>query len=340
MSIGMFRSFVILAIYLTGFMHQAQTQTQTNADPGGWSGTFVIVKNDGTRFYGQILFQNSREVLIETREIGQVYIPRHEIREIRQVASRELDEKGFYMPGEVFSTRYFITTNALQVQRAESYILWNLYGPDFQFGVTDNLGLGLMTSWLGYPIVGTAKYSLPIGKGWNGGAGLLLGTGSWAMPDFLLAMPFGTLTYGDRAKNFSLTAGYGGIWYNTEIFTYQNGNHNYTEDRIGEGSFLFSLAGMIKVNRKLSLVFDSFIVPRGGTYETTHYISHYNWETGTYHQTIETYTNRRYSIAVIIPGLRFQTKPETAFQFGFAGILAGGHTIPAPIPMLQWFRRL
>ncbi len=330
--------FLMVFIFSTGLEVQAQVAAETGEPPK----TYVVVKNDGTRFYGFILSQDSREVLIETRELGQVYIPLHEVREIRQVANRELDEKGFYVPGEVFSTRYFITANALPVQRGENYILWNLYGPDFQFGVTDNLGLGLMTSWVGYPIVGTAKYSIPIGKGWNGGLGMLLGTGSWAIPDFILALPFGAITYGDRTKNFTLTAGYGGIWYNTEILTFHNGNHyyNYTEERIGEGNFLLSVAGMIKVSRTLSLVFDSFIMPRGGTYETTHYMSHYNWETGTYHQTVETITNRRYSIAVFIPGLRFQTRPEAAFQIGFAGILAEGQTIPAPIPMLQWFRRL
>ncbi|NLB52605.1 MAG: hypothetical protein GX808_06670, partial [Syntrophomonadaceae bacterium] len=78
---------------------------------------YVVVKNDGARFYGRIISQDAREVLIETDELGQIFIPRHEIREIREVASRELDERGVYVPGEVFSTRYFITTNGLPVQK-------------------------------------------------------------------------------------------------------------------------------------------------------------------------------------------------------------------------------
>jgi hypothetical protein len=332
------RFWIISLIFLfniQGFAQEPAVQ-QTDETPR----VFVIVKNDGTRFYGNILSQDAREVLIETKELGQVYIPRHEIREIREIASRELDEKGFYVPGEVFSTRYFVTTNGLPIQKGENYVIWNLYGPDIQFGVSDNLGLGLMTTWIGYPIVGTAKYSIPLNKDWNLGLGMLLGTGSWGIPDLGMALPFGAISYGDRIKNFTFSAGYGGVWYKQESYTYSNGNYNTSEDRISEGNFLISVAGMVKLGRTLSLVFDSFIMPRGGTYETIEYSGHYDWESGNYYEYTQTVTNKRHSIAVFIPGLRFQTRPEAAFQIGFAGIRADGETMALPIPMVQWFRKL
>ncbi|MDO8898711.1 MAG: hypothetical protein Q7V19_13765, partial [Bacteroidales bacterium] len=51
--------------------------------------THVITKNDRTTFVGKIISQDPREVLIETKEMGLVAIPRHEIREIREVGARE-----------------------------------------------------------------------------------------------------------------------------------------------------------------------------------------------------------------------------------------------------------
>ncbi|MEE4175923.1 MAG: hypothetical protein V2I46_00290 [Bacteroides sp.] len=303
---------------------------------------YVIVKHDGARFYGHIISQDAREVLIETDELGQVYIPRHEIREIREVASRELDERGVFVPGEVFSTRYFITTNGLPVQKGENYILWNLFGPDFQFGVNENLGLGVMTSWIGYPIVGTAKYSIPLKDDWHLGLGMLLGTGSWGIPSFAGILPFGAITYGDRVKNFTFSAGYAGLRYKEEIYDYYYANDvyydSYREEIRTEGSFLFSLSGMFKVGRTLSIVFDSFYLPPGKERTETYQNQYYDWETDSYYWITETYTSQRSAILAIIPGLRLQTRPEAAFQFGFAGIRSEGETVP--IPLVQWFRRL
>ncbi|MBW6499071.1 MAG: hypothetical protein K0B09_11825 [Bacteroidales bacterium] len=299
---------------------------------------FVVVKNDGTRFYGHILSQDAREVLIETQETGQVYIPRHEIREIRQIASRELDERGYYVPGEVFSTRYAFTSNGLPSQKGENYILWNLFGPDIQFGVSDNVDLGIMTTWIGYPIIGTAKYSLPLNKDWNLGLGLMLGTGSWAKSDLGMALPYGAITYGDRVMNFTFSTGYGGVWYKEEEYQYYS--DTYTTERVSEGSFFFSLGAMFKVGPRLSLVFDSFFMPAGKETTETFTYQNYNWETDSYYTVTETYTNQRSAILLMVPALRFQTRAEAAFQLGFAGIRADGETMAVPFPMLQWFRKL
>jgi hypothetical protein len=212
------------------------------------SKTFVITKNDGTEFVGIIISQDAREVLIDTEKMGQVIIPKHEIREIREIKKGEISAGGEYLPAEVFSTRYFLTSNGLPIEKGESYILWNLYGPDFQFGIGKNFGVGVMTSWFAVPLIGSAKYSLELNKNVSLGLGILLGTGSWANPDFGLALPFGSLTFGDRRKNLTFSSGYGTVWSKGK----------------NEGRLLLSVAGMSKVGNKVSLVFDSFIFPSSG----------------------------------------------------------------------------
>lgn len=326
-------SFFVLMVAFS----QVQGQEQEPLSEADSARVYVITKNDGAQFVGKIISQDAREVLIETKELGQVYIPRHEIKNIRTAEEGEVQTSGSFVPSEVFSTRYFITTNGLPVEKGETYILWSLYGPDFQFGVGDNLGLGILTTWIGTPLIGSIKYSIPLKGKWNAGLGLLVGTGSWAIPGFALALPYGVITWGDRVKNINLSAGYGGATYRTTDVLYDGRS---TSRRESEGSFMVSVAGMVKISKTVSLIFDTFIVPRFGTYETTEYYSNYNTSTGMYEDGYRTVTKDRHSLALILPGLRFQTNPRSAFQFGFAGVRAEGETAPLPIPMVQWFRML
>lgn len=298
----------------------------------------IVIKNDGTRFVGRIISRDARELLIDTPNLGEIIIPMHEIREIREAKSSEVTPTGEFIPAEVFSTRYFITTNGLPIEKGESYIQWNIFGPDFQFGVDENLGLGVMTTWFGSPIIGTAKYSIDLPGDFSMGAGLLAGTGSWLAPDFGLILPFAALTAGDRVNNITFSFGYGGVFYKNEEYDFIR-DRTITE-RVRDGRILLSIAAMTKAGKKLSLVFDSFIVPKGAYYEYTDYIEQYNPELGYYDYIPVTKRKRRESLVLLIPGIRLQTEPNKAFQFGFGGVYFDGELIPVPIPMVQWYRKL
>lgn len=281
---------------------------------GSWSSDttmYALETYDGVTYTGKIIFSNDREILLETRDQGRIFIPKYEIRSTHKIQAGEYSVSGEYIASEVFSTRYFISTNSLPIEKGESYIQWNLYGPDFQFGVGKNFGVGIMSSWIGVPIVGSMKYSIPINKKLSCGVGMLAGTFSWAQPDWGGALPFGTFTFGDRRKNLNLSAGY--------VFLFYDGDN--------QKRALMSVAGMIKISPKLSLVFDSFIVLPGGERRVYLYPSGY---------TTEPYP----AVAIFIPGLRWQTRPDRAFQFGFGGIYFDNELVPAPVPMVQWYTRL
>lgn len=325
----------LLVILCASQIARSQEPTLNQADTAA---IHIVIKNDGTQFVGKIISRDSRELLIDTQNLGEVVIPMHEIREIREAKASELSTKGEYIPAEVFSTRYFITTNGLPIEKGESYIQWNIFGPDFQFGVSDNFGAGVMTTWFGTPIIGTAKYSIELPGKASAGVGLLLGTGSWAAPDFGLALPFGVFTLGDRVNNINVSFGYGGVFYKES--NYDPSLNLEVDNRVSEGRFLVSIAGMTKIGKKLSLVFDSFIVPRGGYYDDTEYVEYYDPNTGYYdYQAVNT-RKRRGAFTLLIPGIRLQTDPDKAFQFGFGGGYVDGELIPTPIPMLQWYRKL
>ena len=214
------------------------------------------------------------------------------MKEIKELSEKDFSASGFYVPNEVFSTRYFLTTNGLPIEKGENYTQWNLFGPDFQFGVGKNFGLGVMTSWFGVPLIGSAKYTFELGENAGMAVGTLLGTGSWANPELGIALPYTAFTLGDRKTNITLSVGYGGVFGVGD----------------SDGDMLVSIAGMSKVSREVSLVFDSFIIP--GT------------------------------VAFLIPGFRWQMESNKAFQFGFAGVVFDGELAPVPVPMVQWFRKI
>ena len=282
---------IVLAFVLN---QEVQAQTDSIASKK----IYVITTNDGGEFVGEIISEDTKEVLIKTKDKGEISIPKYQIKSRKELESGDLNMNGEYIPAEVFSTRYFITTNGLPIEKGESYVQWNLWGPDFEFGVAKNFSVGLMTTWLANPMVATAKYSIPLNKKTSLGLGTLLGTTTWIAPGgYGLALPFASLTNGDRKRNISVTAGYGAVLY----------------ERESAGKMLLSGAGMTKIGKKVSLVFDSFIVPGGTGSET---------------------------FALLIPGLRIQTASDKAFQFGFAGIYSGGDVVPLPIPFVQWYKKL
>jgi len=301
---------------------------------------YVVIKNDGVKFVGEIISQDAREILIRTETIGEVYVPKHEVKEIRLITKEHLKSKK-YVDEELFATRYFITTNGLPIKKGENYMLWNLYGPDFQFGVAKNFGVGVMTSWMAIPVLANAKYSLRLNEKNSIALGAIAGTGSWAFPEFGLLLPFASYTIGDRFNNLTFSTGYGLVFYEESLYNYrtdQTETWNYSEGRI-----LLSLAGMVKITPKMSLVFDSFIMPRGP------YKEKYYWtDNGQYDQTgkwVEKWEKmstreRTPNLAILLPGLRWQLDADKAFQFGFTGVNFDDEFVPFPIPMVQFYRRL
>lgn len=301
-----------------------------------------IVKQNGVAFIGKIISQDAREILLDTQEIGLVYIPKHEIKEIII-----LDEGEKYDGGGLFSTRYFLTTNGFPVKKGENYIQWNIFGPDFQFGVADNFGLGIMTSWVGLPIIGTAKYSRQIADKVSGGVGFLGGTGSWAFPRYGLLLPFGFLTFGDRVNNINFTAGYGALFVEeSEPFIINQSTDwstNYYETRDvskAETRLLLSVAGMFKMNSKFSFVFDSFFMLPGKEQEYNRIDQSFDENTKKETYFLRTESSQSGALLVLSPGLRFQANENSSFQFGFTGVYIDGEFLPVPIPMVQWFRAI
>ncbi len=206
--------------------------------------TYLVVKNDGSEYVGKLLKNDEREVLIETQTIGRLFIPKYEIKKIEEISEKDVSKRGYY-GAETYSTRYFITTNGLSIDKGDNYVLMNLYGPDIQFAVKNNFTLGGMTTWMGIPIIGSVKKSFNLSDKTSVALGVLAGTASWVKYNAGGMLAYGAFTLGDRKANLTLSGGWVGV---------NSGDGNTYS------TALLSVATMIKISEKITFVGDSFIV--------------------------------------------------------------------------------
>lgn len=226
-----------IVILLIGFSLNAQVEETKKS---------LVVKNDGTEYVGVILKQDAREILLKTDAVGEIYIPMHEVKKIEDL--READyQRGKYLGQNIFATRYFITTNGLPMKKGDSYAMLQIPGAEIQYAVADNFTIGGMTSWLGVPLIGSAKYAINITKNFNLAIGALAGTGSWASWNSYGVLPYGALTFGNHNRNLNISAGYLQLGFEDESFS----------------APLLSLAGLVRLNENIALVGDSFIYTEG-----------------------------------------------------------------------------
>ncbi len=245
----------------------------------------VIEMNDGSRFTGKIVSSDPREIVLRTSDRGDIALPKYSIKSIRDF------EEGDDQHQDLFATRYFITTNGIPIREGESYINWTLLGPDIQFGVKDNLSLGLMTTWWASPVLLSVKRTFDLGERRSAAIGVLGGGTIWQANGTAAILPYASYTMGDRTANFTASAG----------FAYAAGQGESFSRAV------VSFAGMNKVTRNGTFVFDSMIFVGGDDIN-----------------------------AYIIPGIRLQTEPNKAFQFGFGGVVTSDGTYP--VPFVSWFR--
>ena len=123
-------------LFVSGFASSQVSQTDTN--------TYVIKKSNGTEYIGKIISDDGREVLIATKELGNIYIPKADITSIKVVNIEKEMVNNEYRGKSVFTTRYQFSTNAFPIEKDENYALINLYGPEVHFAINKRISIGLM----------------------------------------------------------------------------------------------------------------------------------------------------------------------------------------------------
>ena len=174
----------------------------------------VVTLNDGTQKIGYLISDDGREITLETASLGNIVIPKYQIKEIRQINGQEgsYEQSWAEYP---YQTRYFFTFNGLPKRRSKNYLKTFPLGLEAQFGITEDVQVGGITTWIGAPIIGTIQGRFDLGRKVHGAVGGYAGTSSRVAfaqdnPDFL-AIPYRSLTFGDVSRNFMIGYGYASL---------------------------------------------------------------------------------------------------------------------------------
>jgi hypothetical protein len=294
---------ILLILFLLCNLSSLLAQNAQNSNVTD-TNLYILTKIDGTEYIGKVLSDDGREVLILTEKLGKIYIPKSDIKSLVILKNKNDVINGEYHGEGPFTTRHSFTTNALPIKKGENYAMINLFGPEVHFAITDHFNFGIMSTWMASPLALAAKYTVPSNNPKvNFSLGTLLGTSGY-FNNFANfgGLHFGNVTYGDRKNNITFSAGYGYLL------------SAYDDPIRGP---IISIGGISKVGAKASFIFDSMF----GTFTNSSSSSY------------------SYNALFIMPGMRFQTKENRAFQISLAGVAVfdQGDIYSFPIPMLNWF---
>lgn len=304
---------------------------------------YKVTKHDGIEYVGEILSDDGREILILTKELGKIYIPKSEIKSIK-LMEEEVVLSGNFREVGPFTTRYYFTNNALPVKKGEDYAMFHLYGPEAHFAVKDNWSVGVMASWIASPIGVAAKYAIPSK---SDKVHFSLGTIMFSSGYLFKARGWGGLhwanmTIGKPGKNFTISGGFAYVDMGIgDRYDYETGT-----DRLIKAPSM-SIAGIAPVGKKASFFFDSmFFLSEHRNYERTYGLLPDG--TTDYNNPVTLYNSGTKFTAVIMPGMRFQKTDRSAFQFALSGVIewsqlgfqypsTGSEVRSFPAPMCSWF---
>ncbi len=320
----------------------------------------VVVLTNGNEYIGTIEKDDGREMYLMTINMGGVYLQKTDIRSVKPITSDKQIVQGEFRNTGPFTTRYAFTTNALSINKGENYTMLNLYGPEMHMAVTNRLSVGIMSTWIGSPLILALKYTIPTkNPNINFSLGNLTATSGYIQSFRGFGnLAFGNVTFGNRLYNITFAGGY---------FMYRGGGlDNYQEETqpiIDQNSYsytldapkglpnpvhgpMFSIGGIARIGAKASFVFDSmlgFFRHDYYTEETTTLVpeEYYpDFVPGLFSHQVTKRTSDS-SVLFIMPGMRFQRDERKAFQFSLAGIMVtdGGESVSAPFPLCTWFYR-
>ncbi len=344
---------IVLASLFCTFNVKAATPTESVAmDSIDNEQLYLVVKNNNIEYVGYILQDDGRELLINTEKLGKIYIPKADIRSIGKISDTRAIVRGEYFSSGPFVTRYIFTTNALPIRKGSNYARINLYGPEVHFALSDNFSFGILTTWAVSPFVISGKYSFSTkNPKLNYSVGTLMGNSGY-MNNMKTwgGLHYGNITYGTPKDNVTFGAGYGYLFpgvTETEApeGTYYTSN-DYYDAQIERPTYpakgpIFSFSGITKVGSKASFIFDSML---GFMSLKTTFVNTTNIGFDTRYVVRDGLD--RATVLVLMPGMRFQTRDNTAFQISLntikifnSGNSSSDENTSFPLPSCSWFYR-
>jgi hypothetical protein len=244
----------------------------------------VVTKNDGGTYTGVIISDDGREILIDSKEVGKIYIPKHLIKTIESAENQESSKPvkeikkedpkpevkiDPFDDGELgyknfTSTKYIQSDNAFPLRPGEAFLKLMPVGLEVQIPLKPRWSMGAMSSFGGAPVVLKTKLSFPVFKSsffsLDAAYGSMMFGGLFGVGISEGGGYFNTgFSFGDRENNFTAKLGFGLIHEDQEDWEW---------DELTQQPFLIdegmryvplgivSFSGMTTINDRTQFVFD------------------------------------------------------------------------------------
>jgi hypothetical protein len=261
--------FLLALMLIVSFISIGQTTQDTTV--------FQVETNDGNEFLGEIVLQDSVNIILKTQNFGELTISRANIKSLKQVNVQQIKDGKLWFENPQ-STRYFWSPNGYGLKKGEGYyqniwVLWN----QFSLGLSDNFSVGggiiplFLFAGSPTPVFLTAKFSVPVVENkFNIGGGGIVGTilGEEGTGFGIL---YGLSTFGTPDNNVTVGMGYGfagGEWAKSPMinvngmFRVSSRGYFITENYIitagGESVVIISLGGR-SIIKKAALDYGIFL---------------------------------------------------------------------------------
>jgi hypothetical protein len=233
--------------------------------------TYVLLLNDGGEIMGRILSQDEWAYRVETLLQGIILVPRYTVKEKIVASKRDLVETAYVSPNP-HPTRYFYSPTAVPLKKGEGYIQTIYFASaQIQYGFTDHFSAGIATTAIGAPILVSMKYGGKVSDKLSLAAGLQAGHMSWASPNLMLGVGFGTATLGNNENSVSFSGGNGLL---RDRYTKYEYNLNPNDPGYGRAkdtteikqSGMFSVSGIVRISKKASLIGEFWYISSEGAF--------------------------------------------------------------------------
>jgi hypothetical protein len=320
-----------IRIIVTAFLMMVAFLGQAQVSPGDTT-EYIIKLGNGNEYVGVIVQDDGREMLIQTKSLGKIYVSKTDVVSItKNDKSHAVVVDGEVWDNSTFSTRYFLTTNGLPIKKGENYYMIHLFGPEFHVAVSNSVNVGIMTTWIGAPFLFTVKKSFATKRpDINLALGSLNGNLSF-FNEFkgLFSLNFLSITKGNRENNITLSGGYV-HWHNgMKADLYQT--------NVKANGFLGSVAGSWRISKSASFIFDSmigYLYSKRNSYEEENTYDA-NWNV-VYVNRFKVEKNTERAFYMFMPGIRVMETKNRAFQFylNYTNV----EDVQFGFPMVSWLR--
>lgn len=221
---------------------------------------YRVITTDGNSFIGTIVSEDDQQIVLNTKDLGEITIQRANIKSVEEVDSKRIKGDGEYWFENPHGTRYLFSTSAIGLKKGEGYYqnVWIFFN-NVNYGFSNNIsmGAGLIPTFLfggATPVWLLPKVSVPIAKdnihlAAGGMFGGVVGDGE----SFGIGLAYGAITVGNLDQNLTFAVGFG----------------------YGDGQWsdipLFNINGMIRLTRTIYLISENYIISAGG--ETAGFLS-------------------------------------------------------------------